>query len=92
VCLLNAFLVISPRLRPDTSAEFHHDLYQVSMLAIFRQSFVGNNKRLSEMTNACPCRQIYPKLRKAFVEIYHEPTCLVKKMASTSLSVFVGFS
>jgi hypothetical protein len=25
------------------------------------------------------CWQIFPSLRKAFVEIYHKPTCLVEK-------------
>jgi hypothetical protein len=42
-----------------------------------QQTLVGNDKRLSETTKLS--RQIYPYLRKAFVEMYHEPTCLVEK-------------
>ncbi len=75
-----------------------------------QQSFVGNDKRLSETTNACwkrqtlvgndkrlsettkLSRQINPKQRKAFVEMYHEPMCLVGKNrqahACRSLSFF----
>jgi hypothetical protein len=52
-----------------------------------RQTLVGNDKRLLETAKLS--RQIYPYLRKAFVEMYHEPTFLVKKKTSTCLSVFV---
>lgn len=54
------------RVKPDMSAEFRHECYPVSKLAIFRQSacrkrqrFVRNDKALSETTNACRKRQSF---------------------------------
>jgi hypothetical protein len=51
------FWSILPHLRPDTSAEIHHDCYTAFKLAILRQSFAGNDKHLSETTKLCRTRQ-----------------------------------